>query len=152
MMWALSILHPSPGRETGWAWDLWLQCLHRTNASSEQQNTKKLKGPKVTASNCKHDQLGQIMNNKIQKDQTPNCHFLGARSRSRVRHQQGGQAIQATPLAQPLDPPLPSPFKGPAPWERLRHPPVLSASPSLVQHEPQETLPELLVWPLNNFC
>ena len=31
-----------------------------------------------------HEQLGQIMDNKIQKDQKPNCHFLRGRSKNRV--------------------------------------------------------------------
>ena len=31
-------------------------------------------------------QLGQIMNNKIQKDQKPNCHFWGVEGKIRVLH------------------------------------------------------------------
>ena len=51
--------------------------------------------------------LGQILNNKIQKDQRSNCHFW--RDRSTVHapcthhHQRGGQTIYATAPAGPLD-------------------------------------------------
>ena len=75
-------------------WAPLLQCLHLHKCLLKQQNTKKLQ---VTEYNCAHVQLGQIMNNKIQKDQKPNCHFWGARSQKQgtahapcTQHHQGG--------------------------------------------------------------
>ena len=51
-------------RQAG-TWDPSLQCLHQHKRLLQQQNTKKLNG---TKNNCVHGRLGQIMDNKIQKD------------------------------------------------------------------------------------
>ena len=50
-----------------------------TNVSSSNKIQRNYKGLKY-----KCMQLGQIMNNKVQKDQKHNCHCWGARSRNRV--------------------------------------------------------------------
>ena len=49
-----------------------LQSLHLDTPLLKQQNTKKLYG---TKNNCVHAQLGQMMDDKMQKDQKLNCHF-----------------------------------------------------------------------------
>lgn len=41
---------------------------------------RKYKGLKITVG----AQLGQIVDNKIHRDQKPNCHFSGVRNKSRV--------------------------------------------------------------------
>ena len=56
----VSFLHQT---ETGW--DLG-HCLHLDTPLLQQQNTKKLYGPK---NSCMQEQLGWIMNKKIQGDQ-----------------------------------------------------------------------------------
>ena len=48
-----------------------LQCLHLDKCLLEQQNTKKAQG---TKNNSLHEQLGQNMDKKIEKDKKPNCH------------------------------------------------------------------------------
>ena len=68
-----------------------------------------------------HVQLGQIMKNKIQKDQKPNCHFWGLGSKSRVLCMIPDAAPLrgwADPLSHPSTPTV-TPFKGPA-HPRLR--------------------------------
>ena len=64
-----------------------LCCSACTWTILEQQNTKKLWG---TKNRCVHAQLGQIMDNKIQKDQKPNCHFWRARGKNRVSGAKAG--------------------------------------------------------------
>ena len=65
-----------------------LQCLHLDKPLLEQQNTKKLH---ATKNNCVHTQLGQILDQKIQKDQKTQLPLLknreekpGVGSKSRV--------------------------------------------------------------------
>ena len=52
-------------RQAG-TWNPLLRCLHMDKRLLKQQNTKKLYG---TKNSCVHMQLGQIMDNKIQRDQ-----------------------------------------------------------------------------------
>lgn len=61
------------------AWDPWLQCLHLDTPRLHPQNTKKPSGPK---NNRVHGQLGQILDNRIQKKQNPNatCEDLEAKA------------------------------------------------------------------------
>ena len=54
--------------ETGWDLGPLAAVLAPDTHLLEQQNTKKLKG---TKNNCPHEQLGQIMDKKIQKAQMP---------------------------------------------------------------------------------
>ena len=54
----------NPQGEAG-TWDPTLQCLHLDSPLLQQQNTKKLYG---TKNNCMHVQLGQILDQKIQRD------------------------------------------------------------------------------------
>ena len=67
-------------------------------------------------------------------------------------HQRGGQSTKATPPAQPLDPPLPSPHGR----NQLIRPPfgkqVGKGTCCLFSvRGPNKALPEFLVWPLINF-
>ena len=66
-------------------WDPLLQCLHLDKPLHllMQQNMKKLYG---TKSNCVLVQLGQIMDNKVQKDQKTQLPLLKSGSKSRVLH------------------------------------------------------------------
>ena len=146
--------HPpisSPRSETGGPGTFGCGACTWTNASSEQQNTKKLKGRKVTASNCVRVQLGQIMN-KIQRDQTPNCHFLGARSRSRCTTNRVGRPSKPHLWPKPWTHPYLPPFKGPVPPGSEQGRPLVLVSPSSCSTSPRKALPEFLVWPLNNSC
>ena len=79
-------------RQAG-TWDPLLQSLHLDKHLHQQQNTKKLW---VTENNCVHMQLGQIKDNKIQKDQKPSCHFWRAGSKNRVLGAKAGNC--ACPL------------------------------------------------------
>ena len=62
-------------------WDPLLLCLYLDKHLLHQQNTKKLWG---TENTCMPVPVGQIMDNRIQKDQKRNCHFWRTGSKSRV--------------------------------------------------------------------
>ena len=131
-----------------------LQCLYLDKCLLPQHNTKKLLG---TKSNCEHVQLGHIMNNKTQKDQTP----VTAEScaGSLTQHNEGsGQ----TPTARPSDP-----TPGPTPaLTTARNQLTLTPTPALGSKQgklllhfflsccstsPSKVFLEFLVWPVINF-
>ena len=73
---------PVCSNETGWDRDLGPFAIVLVPRQMSPQATKYKKQGKKN--NHIREQLGQIIDNKIQKDQKPNCHFLRARSKSRV--------------------------------------------------------------------
>lgn len=92
-----------------------LQCLDKHLL--EQQNAKETRRDK---NNHVVPNLGQVMDNKIQKTKTPNCHFGRAGSRgpalasSTQQHQSGGQTAKP-PLSLPwTTPPTLPPYEEPA--------------------------------------
>ena len=101
-----------------------LQRLYPDMPLLELQNANRLHG---TKNNCMHAQLGQILDQRIQKDKKPNYHFrrvgsnktLGVRSKSRVLHMPPAlsttnewESTYATPLAEPWTHPYHHPIKG----------------------------------------
>lgn len=64
-------------------WDPLLWSLHLDKHLLQQQHTKKLQGTKT---NCMHEQVGQIVNNKKQKGQKLNSYFWGIQRNSKVLH------------------------------------------------------------------
>ena len=145
-------------RQAG-TWDHLLQCLHLDKCFLQQQNTKKYKG----LNNCIHAQLGQLRNNKIQKDQKPNHHFWGVGSKSSVLHMilahtttKGVGRPPKPPSGLTLDLPLPSSHlrdqlsPPPAPGSKQGNL-LLVFSPSCCSTSPSKALPEFHFWPLINF-
>ena len=104
-------------------------------------------------------QLGQIMNNKIQKGQKPivTSEVPGAKAGSctwslHTAPPRGWADHLSHPPAWPPDLPLPSPFWGtssPLLRERARAP-VSCFCSIVLQHESHKALPEFLIWPLVN--
>ena len=74
---------------TGIGWDPapLASCLHLDKCLLEQQKTKKLYG---TKNSYVHVQLRQIMDNEIQKNQKPNCHFLKVGSKRKLLEAKAG--------------------------------------------------------------
>ena len=106
-------------------------------------------------------QLGQIMDNKIQKDQTPNCHFWRAGSKNRVSGAKVGYC--ACPLHSTLPKrwadhlshpsnltPGPTPTLTPL-WGSEQGKLLLVFAPPCCSRGPNKALPKFLVWPLINF-
>ena len=114
-------------RQAG-TWDPLLQCLHLDKCLLKKQNTKKLY---ETKNNCMHVQLGQILDNNIQRDQKPNCDFWRAGSKSRVLSMPPaystakGVGKPPKPLSSPSPGCIPTltPYKEPAwpPWVSQRN-------------------------------
>ena len=140
-------------------WDPLLQCLHLDKRLLEQQNTKKLYG---TKNSCVHVHLGQIMDNKIQKDQKPNCHFWRVPSKNRVlcmhpahnTTKRVGKPPKLLLLPNPRSRPYPHPISGislpPASGSDQGHL-LLVFTPSCCSRNPNKALPKFLFWPLINF-
>ena len=151
-------------------WDPLLQCCNActwTNVSSSNKIQRNYKELKITA--CMPTQLGQIMDNEIQRDQknpTASSEEPGAKagrqeqkkgtvhSPSTQHHLRGGQT---TVWAQPLDTPLPSPHirnqlgpRSASERESKGTCYLFSLSPCC-SRGPNKAWPKFLVWPLINF-
>ena len=120
---------------------------------------------KETKKNCLHAQLRQIMDNKIKRDQNPNCHFWRVRNKSRVLCMPPAHSTTsgwADHLSHPssLTPEhtLPSLHVR----NKLVHPTLLQWAgkqgnllsvlvPPCCSRDPNKASSEFLVWPLVNF-
>ena len=117
---------------------------------------------------CSWDKLWTIMNNKIQKDQNPNCNSWGARSKNRVLGAKAGYCSCTLHIAPPRrwadhlshlsgqtrgPTPTLTPYKEPAcPLSQSEQETLfLVFSPSCCSRSPNKALHEFLVWPLINF-
>lgn len=95
-------------------WEPLLQCLCLNKPLLKQQKRKKLYG---TKNSYMHVQLGQILDKKIPKTKTFNCHLWRDWCKTGVLGRKAGyctyplppNTTRATPLAQALDTPLTSP-------------------------------------------
>ena len=134
-------------------WDPLLRYLHLDTRLLKQQNTKKLYG---TKNSCMHAHLQQIMDNKIQKDQEPNCHFekLGTKAGycacpTHTPPPNGWASRLSYPLVQPLEPPYKETAGPPSGSQQGNLLPVFA--PSCCSRNPEKSLPELFVWSLISF-
>ena len=117
-----------------------------------------------------HAQLRQIVYNKIQKDQKPNCHLWRARGKSRVLKAKAGcwaWTLHTTPperwanLGNHSSNPTSGHTLPPTLYkEQCRLPHLLGNkqgnlllifTPSCCSRSPNKALPEFLVWPFINF-
>ena len=89
-----------PGDETGWnlGTRAVLQWWRLDSPLLQQQNTKTLYG---TKNNCVPVQWGQVLDNRYQKTERPNCHFWQSmQQKQAVACQRGGLSLHSPPPVQ----------------------------------------------------